>query len=349
MGRVVMRKVRVGIIGAGIMGHSHAAVLADYPASEVVAVASRSKESAEKLAGSCGAALVYTDHQTLLANSEIDMVTIATPDHLHADAIIDTAQAGKHLLVEKPFTTSVADADRALTVVRQAGVKAMTLFSHRWVPAYAQTKIRIEAGDLGQPLLAYTRKNDRIYVPTQMLGWAGDTTPAWFLSSHDIDLVCWYFDEPAEEVYATAVSKVLKARGIDTPDAIQAQVRFQSGAVATFEACWTYPDTFPTMTDSFVEVIGTSGVIHLDRKTEQIELATESVYQYPRNLLRMEIHGRQAGAVPNAIQHMVDCVREDREPIVTLESSRQVTAILEAIHQSIETRQTVPVVAGMRA
>lgn len=97
------------------------------------------------------------------------------------------------------------------------------------------------------------------------------------------------------------------------------------------------------MTDSFMEVIGERGVIHLDRKREQIEVATEAGFSYPRNLLLANIHGRQAGAVRNAICHAIDCAIDGGEPLVTLESSRHVTAILAAIHESIATRSPVRV------
>lgn len=333
----------VGIIGAGIMGRAHAGVVRDYHRSRVVAVASRTGASARALAAECGDARVCPDYQALLRDPDVDLVCVATPDHLHADMVVAAAEAGKHVIVEKPFTTDVADADRAVAAVRRAGVKAMTLFNHRWVPAYAQARERLASRELGDPVLGYARKNDWIYVPTEMLGWASGTTAAWFLSSHDIDLLCWFFDDEVEEVYATAVSRVLRARGVDTPDAIQAQARFRGGAVATFEACWIYPNTFPTMTDSFVEVIGTKGVIHLDRKREQIEVATEAGFSYPRNLLLANIHGRQVGAVRSAICHVVDCVLDDQEPLVTLESSRHVTAILAAVHESIATHRPVHV------
>jgi predicted dehydrogenase len=331
--------VRVGIIGAGIMGHAHAGVVNDYHRSRVVAVASGSLASAEALATTCPGARSYADYEQLLADPAVDLVCIAVPDHRHADVVGVAAQAGKHIIVEKPFTTDVAGADRALRAVRQAGVKAMTLFNHRWVPAYAQAQERIAAGEIGAPVLGYARKNDWIYVPTEMLDWAASTTAAWFLSSHDLDLLCWWFDDEAVEVYATAVTRVLRARGIDTPDAIQAQVRFRGGAVATVEACWIYPNTFPTMTDSFMEVIGTDGVIHLDRKREQIEIATHQAFSYPRNLLMANLHGRQYGAVRNAICHVIDCVLDDQEPLVTLESSRHVTAILAAMHESLASGQ----------
>ena len=136
---------------------------------------------------------------------------------------------------------------------------------------------------------------------------------------------CWYFESTPDEVFATEVRKVLVARGIDTPDAIQAQVRFADGAVATFEACWTYPNTFPTMTDSFIELIFSSAVIHLDRKREQIEIATEQKFEYPRNLLINRVGGRPSGSTYAAVTHFVDAVLDGFEPLVSLESSVRVT------------------------
>src|SRR5690606_38938345 len=123
------------------------------------------------------------------------------------------------------------------------------------------------------PVMAYARKNDIISVPTGLISWASQTTCAWFLNSHDIDLVTWYFDDVAVEAHAMGVKGVLSRRGIDTYDAIQAQVRFRSGAIATFESCWIYPDSFPTMVDSWVAVTCERGVVHLDRKEEQIQVA----------------------------------------------------------------------------
>ncbi|HEY8373640.1 MAG TPA: Gfo/Idh/MocA family oxidoreductase [Pseudonocardiaceae bacterium] len=338
-----MDRIRVGIVGAGIMGRAHAATIADHPEAVVTAVSSRTEASARALAEQAGGARVHPDHEALVADPEVDLVIVATPDHLHTDVVVAAAEAGKHVLCEKPLATSVADADRALLAVRRAGVKAMTLFNHRWVPSYAQAKQRIAAGDIGTPVLGYARKNDIIHVPTEMIPWAAGTTVAWFLSCHDIDLVTWMFDDEIVEVYANAVWGKLRGMGIDTPDAIQQQVRFRNGGVATFEACWIYPNTFPTMVDSFIEVVGTDGVIHLDRKCEQIEIATARKFEYPRNLLQRTVHGRVQGAVRDAIYHIIDCIRDDLEPVVTMESSRHVTAVLEAAHRSIAEGRPVAV------
>jgi predicted dehydrogenase len=169
-----------------------------------------------------------------------------------------------------------------------------------------------------------------------MLSWASSTSPAWFLSSHDIDLVCWFLgDDPATEVYATAVRGVLRRRGIDTEDAIQAQVRFVSGAVATFESCWIYPDTFPSMTDSFIEVVGEEGMVHLDRKDDQLEIASTRGFDCPRTSIMPILHGVQHGALAAMMSHVIGCVANGAKPLVTLRSSRHVTAILDAIHRSL--------------
>ncbi|MFB9527632.1 Gfo/Idh/MocA family protein [Nonomuraea roseola] len=321
-------KLRVGIVGAGIMGRGHAEVLSAHPDVEITAVSRRPLEHAES-------ATVHADYRDLLASGTVDAVSITTPDHLHADVMVAAARAGVHILVEKPFTTTVEDADRAVAAIRQAGVVAMCLFNHRWVPAYAQAKEQMAL--VGEPVVGYARKDDTIHVPTEMIGWADRTTSAWFLSSHDIDLVTWLYDDHVVEVFATARYGKLRGMGIDTPDAMQIQARFSRGAVSTFESAWIYPNTFPTMVDSYVTVVGEDGVIQLDRQKENIQLATSKSYAYPRNMLQRVVHGVPAGAYRDAIHHFVDCVRTGAEPLISVESSRHVTAVLAAAHESART------------
>ncbi|NUR85888.1 MAG: Gfo/Idh/MocA family oxidoreductase [Nonomuraea sp.] len=311
-------KLRIGIIGTGIMGSGHAEVLAAHPDAEITAVCRK------PLAG----APVFPTYQALIESGLVDAVSITTPDHLHADVMVAAAEAGLHILVEKPFTTTVEDADRSVRAIRQAGVTAMCLFNHRWVPAYAQAKDQMPV--IGEPVVGYARKDDTIYVPTEMISWADRTTCAWFLSSHDIDLLTWLYDDRVVEVFATARYGKLKV----TPDAMQIQARFSRGAMATFESAWIYPNTFPTMVDSYVTVVGEDGVIQLDRQKENIQLATDKAYTYPRNMLQRVVHGIPAGAYRDAIHHFVECARTGAEPLISVESSRHVTAVLAAAHES---------------
>jgi predicted dehydrogenase len=339
--------LRVGIVGAGIMGRANAHTVAANPAVRVTALTSRTRASAERLAAELSAKGypvpdVHQDLAGLLASGDVDALVVATPDHLHADAVVAAAVAGVHVLVEKPFTTDIVAADRAVAAVRWAGIVAMCLFNHRWVPAYAQAK-QLSAG-FGAGIVGYARKNDTIHVPTEMIGWAADTTCAWFLSSHDIDLLSWLFDDTVDEVVATARSGRLRALGIDTPDAMQIQCRYSRGAVATFESCWVYPDSFPTVTDSFVSAVYEDGVVQLDRQVENIKVAGRDGFTYPRNVLQRELYGRPSGAYRDAVDHFVDCARSGAEPLVTIESSRHVTAVLAAAHESARTGDRVKVV-----
>jgi len=332
-----MQKLRIGFVGAGIMAEKHAQVYLTHPNCEMVAACDLSEERAQGLADQFDIPAVFGSHQDMLAGAELDLVSVCTPDFAHAEPTIDCANAGKHVLVEKPLAVSVEDAQAMIDAATGNHVKLMAQFSHRWATAYRNTKDLLAGGELGEPVMAYARKNDTLFVATDMIGWADRSTPSWFLSAHDIDLVCWYFEREPVEVYANAVRKVLVKRGIDTPDAIQAQVRFDDGAIATFEACWVYPNTFPTTTDSFIEVITTGSVIHLDRKCEQIELSTEKEYKYPRNSMAYVYEdGELHGAVGLSVRHFVKCVLEDREPLVTLDSSLRVTRILDAIQRSID-------------
>lgn len=338
--------IRIGIVGAGIMGRGNALSLSGLPEVEVTAVTSRSADSAGRLAEEIvgrGAPrpTIHPDLDTLLQDENVDAVVLTTPDHLHGDMMVRAAEAGKHILVEKPLTTSVAEADAAVKAIRERGVVAMCLFNHRWVPAYAQAHELL--ADLGEAAVAYARKDDTIFVPTEMLSWSDRTTCAWFLSSHDIDLVSWLLRDQVRRVYATARWGKLRSLGIETPDAIQIQAEYSRGAVATFESAWIYPNTFPTTVDSYVSVVTDNGVVQLDRQKESVVLATPDRYAYPRNMLQRVMHGIPAGAYADAIAHWISCCRTGEQPLITIESSRNVTAVLEAAHTSIETRQPVDV------
>lgn len=340
-----MRKLRFGIIGAGIMGRMHAAVLKDHHGSEVVAVSSRKGEAASQLASYAGAANVYTDYRALLDDPQVDAISLCTPDHVHTEIALEAARRGKHLLIEKPLATSLAEALQIERAVREAGVRAMCLFSNRWLPPIWQVKQKIDAGLLGQLVLGHARKHDRIWVAEAMINWAAQTTPAWFLSSHDIDLLVWMFGRKVQRVFATEVRGVLTGKGIDTPDAMTITLEFAGGGVGAVEASWIYPNTFPAVVDAYMHVIGTSGTAQVDRQQEGVRLVHGGAYEYPKNQLSLEIDGHLQGGFRYAVTHFVDAVHGGQEPMVTLESSVHVTAVLEAAHRSAKTGAPVEVQA----
>jgi predicted dehydrogenase len=337
-----MESIHIGVIGLGIMGKQYARVYSEHPLSKLVAVCARRAEQVQEFQNLYGAA-GYTDHRRMLERKDLDAVVVATPDAHHFVFARDALESGRHVLVEKPFTTVTAEADELNRIARRVNRKIQVAFNHRWLSAYYQTRKSIAAGEIGTPLMGYARKNDTIHVATKHISWAGSTTSAWFLSSHDIDLMRWWLASEPVEARAWGRQEVLLKMGIPTYDIIQAQVKFASGAFATFESGWIYPNTFPSTVDSFMEVIGTSGHVHLDRKRESIEISTEKKFTYPKGFLISDTFGRLRGAFPMCLEDFLFAIRNDTEPHVTGTDGRQVTAVLEAIHESLLTGETVKV------
>ena len=337
--------VRIGVVGLGIMGEQYVRIYQAHPAARVTAISTRRPERLAEIGSKYGVEGRHSDFRELIERDDVDAVCVATPDAAHYAPVRAALEAGKHVLCEKPFTTDLAEADDLLNVLSgRSGQKLQVAFNHRWLSSYHQGAVAIRNGDIGRPVAGYTRKNDTIYVPTEMFRWAAQTTPIHFLGAHDIDLMRWYFGSEPLTAYARGVKGVLAARGVDTWDVIQAMVTFEDDAIATFEAAWIYPNTFPTLTDSFVEVIGTAGHLHFDRKRESIEMSMEKHFTYPKTFLLSEVFGRMRGAFVECLSDFVLAIAHGIDTRVTAFDGRQVTAVLDAISRSLASGRPEPVV-----
>ena len=343
-------KVRIGVIGLGIMGEQYARIYSAHPLAEVTAVCNRSQPRLDEIGDKYGIKARYTNYEGLLNDNSVDAVCIATPDYAHYEPAKAALEAGKHILCEKPFTTELAEADELLYLSRnRPQQKLQVAFNHRWLSSYYHGFTAIQRGDIGRPVAGYARKNDTIWVATEMIDWASKTTPTHFLGAHDIDLMRWFFASEPAEVHAYGAKGVLQERGVDTYDLIQAQVKFESGAFATIESAWIYPNVFPTIVDSFVEVVGSQGHIHFDRKRESIEMSTEKQFTYPKVFLTAEIFGKLRGAFVECLSDFIDAILQDTEPKVTVFDGRQVTAVLDAVSRSLESGNTETVTQSSKA
>ncbi len=336
-------KIRVGILGAGIMGKQYARIYQDCPYATVTAIAALRLESAENTATLYGIPLATNEWSTITESDSIDAICVALPDHDHFAATQSALKHGKHVLIEKPMTTSLAEADEIVRLAEDSSLKVQVTFNHRWLAPYHRGKVSIASGDIGEPICCYARKNDTIFVPTEYINWAHKTTPAWFLSCHDIDLVNWFFSSEPVEVRAWGIKRILVAQGIDTYDMIQAQVRYANGAIATFESGWVNPTAFPTMVDSFINIIGEHGHLQFDRKCESMEMSTTDRFSYPKTFLSNDIFGTLRGAFPSCLDDFVRSIRMDVPTAVGVRDGRRVTAVLTAIHESLRTGANVPV------
>jgi predicted dehydrogenase len=311
---------------------------------KITAAADLNEESMSEAKKELGFEKGYLDYEKMLGHEKPDAVYIATPDWAHHGPVMACLEAGHHVHVEKPMTTDEEEAAAIVRKVKETGLKLQVSYNHRWLAPYFSTWEMIRNGEIGDCIMGYARKNNPISVPTKMLPWSKDSSPMWFLSGHDIDLMTWWFDDDPVEVKGFGVKRVLKEKfGWDTYDAMQGLVRFGKGGIATFESTWVYPETHPAMPDSFMEVVGEHGHVHLDRKTEAIEMSTPERFKWPRSLLNKKVFDRWVGAFPSCINSFIDDILEDRDPVVSAYDGWRSTAVLDAIHRSADSGETVQV------
>ncbi|MFQ5809711.1 MAG: Gfo/Idh/MocA family protein, partial [Armatimonadota bacterium] len=213
-----MAEFRFGIIGVGTWGETHLKAISTHPHCEIACICDVNEELLKQRAEEYGIERCTTDYKELLADDDIMAVSVVTPDFAHREIAVAAAEAGKHLLIEKPLATTVEDCEAIIEAVDKAGVMMMVDYHNRFNPPFTQAKAAIEAGELGELQMMSIRLSDTIYVPTGMLSWGGTSTVAWFLASHCVDLIRWLSGEEATRVYSVSRSRVLASQGIATPD-----------------------------------------------------------------------------------------------------------------------------------
>ena len=251
------KRVRFGIIGAGMISHFHAKAINDTEGAELVSVYNPGKKSREafveqhKVRG-------YEDIGAFLADPELDAVTIATPTGMHRDPAIAAARAGKHILCEKPLETTPERSQDIIDACRQCGVLLAPVFQYRYTPAAGLIREALAAGRFGKLLMGNARV--KWYRPQSYYdsgAWRG----TWEMDGggclmnqavHAIDLFINFMGRPVE-VYGH-ISTAAHER-IQVEDNAVAAVKFANGAFGVIEASTACAPGWPLE----VEVSGTRG------------------------------------------------------------------------------------------
>jgi predicted dehydrogenase len=328
--------MRIGIVGAGTMGGRYALRIAagEFGSDATIAgVADLDGQRAGQVALHAGGVPSFTSIDALIAAERPDALYIATPDGAHRVPAVAAAEAGIPFLVEKPLATTIADADAIAEAVARAGVVAEVNFSNRWNPPFVAAKQAIERGELGAFVTLSARLNNSIGSPTSRLRWAGETTSAWFLASHCLDLAYWLHGRHAVSVYATGAKRVLAERGIDSYDGIHALVRYEDGTDGAFEAVWILPDGTPSPVEFGMRYVGTHGATTIDTHEQHIRLHSATTTTFPGTL----------NWAPQRFAAFLAAVRGDRAPGVPMADGVENTRILVALHRSLASGAVEPV------
>ena len=250
------------------------------------------------------------------------------------------AEAGKHILVEKPLATTVADAEEIVAAVDRAGVTCMVDFHNRYNPAFTGIKERLQRGEMGRPQMMFARLSDRIEVATDWFSWSGRSGPQWFLGSHIADLACWMFDAYPRRVYADGRKDVLAARGIDCYDSMQIHLSFDEG-LATLETSWIVPNSWPSVCDFSVSLQTTEARADVALTHQGVTLADAKSCTTPFLIGKTPVGAESFGFMPLPIHDFVRTFLAGAESPIPARAGANIVKIIAAAVESAETNRIV--------
>jgi UDP-N-acetyl-2-amino-2-deoxyglucuronate dehydrogenase len=372
----VSHKFGAAVIGLGV-GRSHAEAYRTLSSTELVAVCDGNEARLRPVAEQYGCR-AYLSVDDLLADREVDLVSVATPHPSHAELTIRCLRAGKHVLVEKPMTIDLAEADRMIAAAREAGRTLATVFQRRFWPAATNVRRAIDEGRIGRPVLGQASLSwirSRGYYGRD--AWRGrwDTEGGGVLVNqaiHTIDMFQWFMGGDAVEVFGRWAN--LTHPYLEVEDNAAAIIRFRSGALGVLTAT----TSSRLSQNSFVihgseghsvgvveEPEGAVGYNHVWTVPGEEDLPKRSlaehvergeyIYQTGRGIVPEE--GKEQTwptdyqfkqpAQPNyhsrQIEELVEAIAAGRAPLVDGIEGRKSVAILLAIYESQRTGQPVQI------
>jgi predicted dehydrogenase len=339
-------KVRIGLIGSGFISAIHTEALKRCSDAQLTAVASPSQGKAETFAKAHGIPHHFTDYRRLLDLKELDVVVVGIPNNLHCEVTVNSAAAGKHIVLEKPMCLNMAEADRMISACQKAKVKLMYAEELCFAPKYVRLKQLLDSGALGEPvLLKQSEKHDGPHAPHFWDVERAGGGVTMDMGCHAIEFFRWVLGRPPiKSVYAQMGTHVHadKTRGEDNAIII---LEFANGVTAVAEESWTKLGGM----DDRAEIHGSKGVAYADLlHGNAIETYSAKGYDYA-----VEKAGSTIGwsftiyeelwnyGYVHEMEHFVECVKHDRTPLVTGEDARVVMEVLFAAYESAGTGRKV--------
>jgi predicted dehydrogenase len=346
---LIVTTLSVGLIGCGNIARSaHLPAMTELSGDVKLQATADTDADAARAAARPWNAAPHTDYRAVLERKDIDAVIVATPEFMHAEQVIAAAEAGKHVLCEKPMCRSLLEADRMLDACRRAGVVLLIGHSRRFTRRYIEVKHALAAGAIGEVRLL--RENERRNaVHIAHMGQAGIRwTPQHWTGNpdlgmgialshgiHEVDLLRWFTG--AEPVTAYAEHAVTIEGNVGVPDFMSFVVRFASGAIGSGEISYHPPASYPAFHQ--LELFGTAGAI----RARDLELigATEYDSEGAHFPGAHELLLHTGSNYVRQLAEFVAAIRENREVKMPPSEARAALAVALALIQSAQTGHEV--------
>ena len=338
-----MNKLKVAVIGCGKIAQVRH--LPEYAASEhveIVAVCDVVKERAEEIAEQYGAK-AYTDYKEVVQLKDVDVVSVCLPNYLHAPVSVAALNAGKHVLCEKPMATSKEEAEEMVTAARTNNKKLMIAHNQRFNASHQKAKEILDSGKLGK---IYSFRTTFGHPGPE--GWSVDGANSWFfdkekafigamgdLGVHKSDLLRYLLGE-FSEVGAFIETNAKQNTLVD--DNAVCILRTETGVIGTLTASWAYT----TGDDNSTKIYGENGTLLIEGDPIYSlieEYKNGDVVNHKLGKIQTNEAGGQTTS--HVIDHFIDCILEDIEPLITGEEGMKSLEIILGAIASQETKQFI--------
>ena len=335
----------MGVVGVGTMGKRHAEnIRRQIPEAQLIAVADADLSRARQVAAELEIEHAYNSVEALVERKDIQAVAIVTPAKFHGAAIKTSARAGKDIFCEKPLTLTVEEADEVLTVTAKAGVRLQPGHVRRYDPAHVRAKKRIEAGEIGDPVLFKSLGRDPAPPPVSYLQSGVNGMFFQDSSVHEFDLGRWMMADEIAELHAYGAVLVFpEAAQFNDIDTALVNMKFSRGALGAVEnymqAVYGY--------DIRTEIVGSKGAImlgYLQQTPELVLTASGAKTDVVDHFLV-----RFADGYLDEMRDFVKTILADRDPKVDGFDGRQAVAAAAAAERSYREGRPVALQNPVRA
>ena len=355
-----MRTHKLAIIGCGKVAHLHVQAIRNLSHATLVAVWSRTTESAEKFAAMYGVK-AYGDIRTMIHENDIDLVVICNPHPFHRDVAVEAARAGAHVLVEKPLASTLEDCDAIINECRRAGVRLGVISQRRWYAPVQRIRKAIDEGKIGMPVLGTVNMlgwRDKAYYDSDAWRGTWDMEGGGVLvnqAPHQLDILLWFMGD-VEEVYG--LWRNLNHPFIEVDDTALAIIKFKNGAIGNIIVSNSQkPGIYGKVhvhgsNGASVGVQTDGGAMFIAGRSSVLEPPVNDLWTIPGEELLLNDWVREDSEAfeqidptvyyfERQIEDFVQALEENREPLVDGVAGRRTVELFTAIYRS--TRDNAPV------